>query len=130
MSTTYAYTHAPSNSDNNYYRLSQFDIDGGAPTYNNMVINADCKKKKSVTLSSYPNPSKDNFTLSLENAKEGAVKLSMIDLKGTQIFENNLEVKDGFNLYLIDSFKVPGVYYIYLGFTDENVQVVKHIICE
>ena len=110
--------------------MSQFDIDGSATTYNNMVINADRKEKKSVTLSSYPNPSNDNFTLSIENAIEGMAKLSMIDLKGTLIFENNLEVKDGFNLYVMDSFKVPGVYYIYLGLTNENVQVIKHIICE
>lgn len=110
--------------------MSQFDIDGSATTYNNMVINADCKEKKSVTLSSYPNPSNDNFTLSIENAKEGTVKLSIIDLKGTLIFENNLEVKDGFNLYVMDYFQVPGVYYIYLGLTNENVQVIKHIICE
>ena len=126
--TAYGFMHKQSMSGDNYYRLNQFDIDGVVHSYYDLVVNADCQEKTDVRFSSFPNPSTDKFTLSLENAKEGLATCRIVDPKGNVLLENTLVVKGGYNLYSIEHFMAPGVYYIYIQLGDGHNKVIKHTI--
>jgi hypothetical protein len=126
--TAYGFMHKQSISGDNYYRLNQFDIDGVMHSYYDLVVNADCQENTDVRFSSFPNPSADKFTLSLENAKEGLATCRIVDPKGNVLLENTLVVKGGYNLYSIEQFMAPGVYYIYIQLGDDHNKVIKHTI--
>jgi hypothetical protein len=44
------------------------------------------------------------------------------------LLENTLVVKGGYNLYSIEQFMAPGVYYIYIQLGDDHNKVIKHTI--
>lgn len=126
--TSYGYAHKQAVAGSNYYRLNQVDIDGDIHSYYDFVINVGCKHNNTTHFSSYPNPSIHQFNLSLENAPEGPAILFIVDPKGSLIYENTIEVKGGSNLYSIDRFIPPGVYYIHIQLGEDNKKVIKHTI--
>ena len=126
---TYAYTHEGAVSGNNYYRLTQNDIDGASVVYDNLILNANCQAKSEGYLSVYPNPSSGTFQVIMNNENlKGAANINIVDTKGNIVFTKPIEVNSGINMYVIQELLSPGIYYIHIDNGAMRTQVVKHSI--
>jgi hypothetical protein len=94
----YEATDAHAMEVNNYYRLTQVDIDGTKETFN--VINIRCDRRLHSYFSAYPNPSTGSFQV-----KPGINMFSVTEL----------------NL-------APGVYYIQIVNGERATEVLKEVI--
>ena len=125
----YSFNHAHPFSGNNYYRLTQNDIDGAFDVYENLVINANCMDGVSTLFSVFPNPSFGSFNMSLENLNlEGSATIKIMDVKGIKVCNKSIQVNSGLNLYTIREKLSPGIYYISVSNGIERTQVVKHSV--
>jgi hypothetical protein len=111
----------------NYIRLRQLDVNGEEKIYGPLDVN--CKATFEVT--TYPNPSDDNFNLiihSVEDNKAGTMQL--IDLNGRVLLERNLSLNKGINLFQIDNVSnlVKGTYIISVSGDSLETTQIKHII--
>ena len=125
----YSFNHAHPFSGNNYYRLTQNDIDGAFDVYENLVINANCTDGESTLFSVFPNPSFGSFNMSLENLNlEGSATIKIMDVKGIQVCNKSIQVNSGLNLYTIREKLASGIYYISVSNGIERTHVVKHSV--
>jgi hypothetical protein len=126
---TYDYTHEGAVSGNNYYRLTQNDIDGASVVYDNLILNANCQATSEGYLSVYPNPSSGTFQVIMNNESlKGAANINMVDTKGNIVFTKPIEVNSGINMYVIQELLSPGIYYIHIENGTMRTTVVKHSI--
>jgi uncharacterized protein YjdB len=102
----------------NYYRLTQYDVDGVFETFNEQA--AECKDHIGTALISYPNPSSGNFNLELQTDElEGEATLIISDTKEIKIIKGN-------NNYVIQKLNAErGFYYITVK-TDAITLSSKH----
>jgi len=114
----YALTDAFPNPGINYYRLTQYDLDGVFETFDAQA--AVCKDQQSGTaLSSYPNPSSGDFNVDLQTDElEGEATLLITDAKGAVVHSQDIKIIKGNNNFVIhpstgsgQGFE-PGIYYI------------------
>ena len=97
--------------ENNYYRLTQVDIDGESKTYD--IINVICSQKAETYFSAYPNPSSGTFSITLNNPKDtGAAVLKLSDFKGSSVVQKEVKINDGVNVFLMNESLKPGIYII------------------
>jgi hypothetical protein len=97
----------------NYYRLTQYDMDGVFETFDIKAIV--CKDQQSGTvLNTYPNPSSGNFHVDLQTDElEGDGILLITDAKGAVVHSQNISLINGNNNFLIPHLDAePGMYYI------------------
>jgi hypothetical protein len=96
----------------NYYRLTQYDVDGVFETFDEQA--AECKDHIGTALISYPNPSSGNFSVDLQTDElEGEATLMISDAKGALVYSQDIEIIKGNNNYVIHKFNAePGFYYI------------------
>jgi hypothetical protein len=109
----YALTDAFPNPGINYYRLTQYDLDGVFETFDAQA--AVCKDQQSGTaLSSYPNPSSGDFNVDLQTDElEGEATLLITDAKGAVVHSQDIKIIKGNNNFVIQKFNAePGIYYI------------------
>jgi hypothetical protein len=108
----YTYVHENPNAGINYYRLIQYDNDGLFEIFD--PKSAECQGKTGTYLSSYPNPSSEDFNLDLQTDElEGEATLIITDAKGALIYSQDIEIIKGNNNYVIHKFNAePGFYYI------------------
>lgn len=100
----------------NYYRLTQYDLDGSSVTYDHLVVNASCVSISNELFSIYPNPTSGSFNIRLDNNQlKGSSLLKIIDPKGVQVHIQPLEVLSGMNLYQIQQNLASGFYYCIIG---------------
>ena len=126
---TYDYTHNGAVSGNNYYRLTQNDIDGASVVYDNLILNANCQTSSEGYFSVYPNPSSGTFQVIMNNENlKGAASINIVDTKGNVVFTKPIEVNSGINMYVIQRQLSPGIYYIHIENGTMRTQVVKHSI--
>ena len=126
---TYDYTHNGAVSGNNYYRLTQNDIDGASVVYDNLILNANCQTTSEGYFSVFPNPSSGTFQVIMNNENlKGAANINMLDTKGNVVFTKPIEVNSGINMYVIQKQLSPGIYYIHIDNGTMRTQVVKHSI--
>ena len=124
---SYEYNHLNSHSGDNYYRLSQVDIDGATVTYD--IINVNCEDLATSYFNIYPNPSNGNIHLILNDKKIiGEAYIRVIDTKGNIILKKPIEVKNGINVYILDEKIASGIYYINILNGDKSTMIVKHSI--
>ena len=113
---------------NNYYRLTQVDIDGTTKTYD--VINVSCSGAAKGYFSAYPNPSTGSFQVILNDKNlVGSGNLSVKDTKGAAILNRTIEVKPGINMFSVTDLNLaPGVYYIQIVSGERATEVLKEVI--
>jgi hypothetical protein len=124
----YEATDAHAMEVNNYYRLTQVDIDGTKETFN--VINIRCDRRLHSYFSAYPNPSTGSFQVILNDKNfVGSGILIVKDTKGTELLNRMIEVKPGINMFSVTELNLaPGVYYIQIVNGERATEVLKEVI--
>jgi hypothetical protein len=79
---------------NNFYRLSQTDVNGTTKQFSILKVNFDGGKKNSLILK--PNPVIDLVELELGNEARGNINVALVDMKGTVLKTWNYQ-KTSFN---------------------------------
>ena len=121
---SYTYNHKQAISGDNYYRLTQNDIDGKSITYEGMVLNLDCEADISaIKFDVYPNPNNGAFNIlfqSEDNTILGSI-LTIVNAHGVILYEQNIEIKPGTNIYAINASLNSGMYFVKINSgTTEN----------
>jgi hypothetical protein len=125
-SIDYALTDAFPQPGINYYRLTQYDLDGVFETFDAQA--AVCSEQQAGTaLSTYPNPSSSDFNVDLQTDElEGEGVLLVTDAKGAVVYSQNIKIINGTNNYVIQRFEAaPGIYYISVK-SGANTVTTKH----
>ena len=124
----YAATDAHAMEGNNYYRLTQVDIDGTRKSYD--VISVNCSGTSKGYFTVYPNPSTGAFQVLLNDKKMvGSSVLMVRDTKGAELLNRSIEVKPGINLFNVGDMNLaPGVYYIQVVNGERATEVLKEVI--
>ncbi|MDG1797513.1 MAG: T9SS type A sorting domain-containing protein, partial [Flavobacteriales bacterium] len=109
--TTYSYKDVSPNSGDNYYRLSQTDIDGTTESFSPIVVNCDSKVDNYRI---YPNPTTNLITIEfeLEYFQGDNIQLVLRDLKGTNLKTTSVALSRGYNSFNVDLSELPKGFYI------------------
>jgi hypothetical protein len=96
-----------------YYRLSQYDIDGASKVYD--IISTNCSAENELAMVAYPNPSNGQFTVKIENALGGKYDLTITDMQGKAIEQQNIQLETGTTVVKLNPIGLkPGVYLLQL----------------
>jgi hypothetical protein len=126
---SYTYEHKQAISGDNYYRLTQNDIDGASVIYENLIINASCQSTSNGYFSIFPNPSGETFQVVMNNPEiEGAANINIVDTKGNKVFTKPIVVNSGINMFVIQQDLAPGIYYINVENGSRTTTVLKQSI--
>jgi len=124
---TYNYTDLNALAGDNYYRLTQVDLDGAEEVYE--VINASCAELTSDYFSVYPNPSYGTFNVILNNSDiVGDGVMRIVDTKGMLVLEKTIEVKNGINMYPVNQKWSPGMYFISISNGQKSTPILRHSV--
>lgn len=109
-----------------YYRLTQYDNDGQFEVFNVVALN--CEINSTNTLTTYPNPSENNFYLNLfTDEMEGNGQIIVLDGNGRVVYTKSVLLQNGNNVILIDDMNAePGIYYIKVSNETTTTYIVKH----
>lgn len=106
-----------------YYRLKQVDINGETKVYD--PVSVFCSSNKDY-ISISPNPSNGNFTLEIYADKSLGVKETIIyDSKGSQVYNKNLDIKNGTTVLSFNLDLESGVYFMRVGEMIEKFVIIK-----
>jgi hypothetical protein len=123
----YQYRDVNASSGDNYYRLTQVDIDGTEKTYD--VINVNCSETSKGYFSIFPNPSSGSFQVILNNEDiVGSAVMNMTDTKGNVVMKKVIDVKSGINMYVVNEALAPGIYYISVVNGAHATTILKHSV--
>ena len=111
-----------------YYRLKMADANGRFE-YSKTVRVLDENRNNEVTLSVFPNPFKENITLTFESAISGMITLNIIDLTGKTIATIIRPIAEGSNLISVVEVNELNseVYFISInnGINTQNIKLLK-----
>ena len=107
-----------------YYRIKIIEK-SGAVEYSNTILLKSNQTSIGIRVKVLPNPVTDNFTVSFENKLSGAVSVQITDLSGKEIWKQEKNVTDVFNLHFSFSGKKPvhGIYLLKVTAKNENATV-------
>ena len=123
---SYSYTHMHALGGDNYYRLTQNDVDGASVTYDNLIINANCQSAATGYFSVFPNPSSDVFNVLIQNTdKENSGDFKIMDTKGNIVLTKSFILFKGINIQTIQHRLLPGIYYLMIDSLSHPNEVIK-----
>jgi hypothetical protein len=99
---TYAYTDeslTEVNASVVYYRLKQVDIDGKYEYSTIAALNIGNNAQPLHIISSYPNPFSDHLSISVYSPSAQTARVSIYDVRGALVREENTSLAAGFNVY-------------------------------
>ena len=112
-----------------YYRLTQVDYDGVFETF--YPVSSSCGSEvEGLPILVYPNPIIDEFTIEadLNDYQGDNVYYMIIDVKGSIVMREHIELKRGFNKHVIDVKSLTFGSYV-LRFVNTKDQISeKHIV--
>lgn len=124
QSTLYTYND-PSGFGGYYYRLTQLDLNG--EEYQKSPIHVSCEVEE-TTVSVYPNPTNDAFTLGIHASTEfNDISLEVFDVTGKLITKRIEDVSTGVNEFYFDSQLESGTYLIQVTMGEEK-QIVRLVV--
>jgi len=108
----YSVTDVSPNSGLNYYKLSQTDFDGNRTVLGILPVAVNISVDG---LKVFPNPAKNNCTVSFNDKKEESFQLTVYDYMGREIITRTLQTAIGINSTELDiSGLSPGLYFVAL----------------
>lgn len=108
-----------------YYKLQQFDIDGGHKIYS--TISSQCDFFENIS-SIYPNPSGNSAFLSVNSSNDQSGRIFLFDGNGKMISRNDIHLEKGKNdIMLSHSDLVPGFYTVRIEMAHET-QILKWVV--
>ncbi len=112
----------------NYYRLSQQDLDGTIEVLG--FVDVSCKEENENTILLYPNPASEKVTIDIGAIKNyGASSIRLMDATGRVIRTENLEIIEGIQTISLDvSSYTAGTYFVQLSSTEFILPTQKLII--
>ena len=112
----YKYTDEHAQGQYNYYRLTQVDIDGTSKTYN--AINVSCSQNHPFVLSTYPNPSSNEFSIYVNSPKEYKNSfLRIYNFMGSIVIRKEIEIDEGINIFYVNEKIKSGLYFLIIDIT-------------
>ena len=122
----YKYTDEHAQGQYNYYRLTQVDIDGTSKTYN--AINVSCSQNHPFVLSTYPNPSSNEFSIYVNSPKEYKNSfLRIYNFMGSIVLRKEIEIAEGINIFYLNEKIKSGLYSVEIEMNKNHISK-KHII--
>jgi hypothetical protein len=123
--TYQAIDHA--NSEIQYYRLNQVDIDGTNKYYDPIAV--DCEESDQEVIQTYPNPSQEGFSIIINNPKNtGDGELTIVDATGTLVSQRSISIQDGVNVFFIKENLTRGIYFIQIENDQHKTKTIKHVV--
>jgi hypothetical protein len=111
-----------------YYRLTQTDYNGVSKTFEPVYVA--CHVSGNNTMTVYPNPAEDYFTVSVSMSyavPQAVLKIS--DMNGKEIRSRKVTLEEGINAFTFDRFTMnPGAYIIRLEAEEIALNPLKLII--
>lgn len=111
-----------------YYRLTQTDYNGDFETFEPVYVV--CHISGDNTMTVYPNPAEDYFTVSVSMSyavSQAVLKIS--DMNGKEIRSRQITLEEGINEFTFDRFTMnPGAYIIRLEADEITLNPLKLII--
>ncbi len=118
------YTFIDQEKSNGYYRLNQVDIDGKNEYFGPVEVSCEQHSFKAHTL---PNPSNSNFWIQITSDDESSAYYEIKDLKGNTVFQDQIAIQNGLNLYQVNSSLPSGMYFIHIISENEKSLILKHL---
>ena len=130
ISNEYSIKHQALSSENTYYRLSQYDIDGAYEIFEDQIAALSCSNSTEQEISLYPNPNNGDFNVVIRTeSTEGQLgTLDIINFNGAIIHSTELDIQSGFNLYPVQKGLSPGMYFLRIVTDNQNEQRIKFVV--
>lgn len=111
-----------------FYRLLQTDYDGTQKIYGPVSVYRNNGLNSLSVVSTYPNPSTDNFMLTYFSAAKAVTAIEILDATGRQVWHEVMNAVAGINYYRFTDRALPeGIYFVTLS-QAENNRVTTRII--
>jgi len=120
----YSYLDIEKSIETSYYRLNQVDIDGANKNYG--PVQVDCRTDEYIT--SYPNPSKNEFNVLLKSKSIVGATLKIVDATGGVVTNKEIQVNDGINLFAFHEKLNSGIYYIQIITDSGKIFSTRHSV--
>jgi hypothetical protein len=122
---SYSFEDASKSDNTSYYRLNQVDIDGLQKYYG--PISPLCESLNHLKGKTIPNPSNDEFWLQITSDDESPAYYVIKDVKGNTVFQHQIAIQKGLNLYHVNSSLPSGMYFIRIVSENEKSLILKHL---
>jgi len=99
----------------NYYRLKMIDYDLTYEYSKIVQVDADCDIVEKII--AFPNPVGDDYiNIKVEATQTAEQLIKLVDITGSEIFTQNLSLKEGINSFRLDISELPDqIYFIKVG---------------
>lgn len=97
----------------NYFRLTQYDVNGRHTTYD--VISLNCEEEGKFKVNVFPNPTKEYLIISISNEEVNKTYTAVLkDLSGVEVYKADVPVESGTTIFKTE-FLIPGMYTLTVG---------------